>query len=572
MKKIFSFLFVIGLLTIISCSTIEQNITSFSINGVTATINDISITVALPAGTNVTSLTPTITVSEGATISPASGATVDFTAPVIYTVTAANKATRQYVVMVTVSASDPSVTNLCVSAIDPSSKGFQSGDGSTDKPYVICNAHQLNLINDLAPTASYMLNKSYILGVDIDMSGIEFSPIGDRNIVPNRGFTGVFDGNNKRITDLTINYTTGTGAGFIGYLSTAGLVKNLGLVNINITTTNDIAGGLVGLGNRATILNSYVTGNVSGSVFVGGLIGSQQDSTISGCYTAGTVNGTDNVGGLVGLFDDNSEISNSYSASNVMASGDYVGGLAGDGRGSTTSCLASGNIGAAGHVGGLLGSNYGTVHGCHASGTVTGSSDSIGGLIGSSAGTVEYSYAVGSVRGTLGSSSVGGLIGYNNAEVRSSYSTATVRGINNVGGLVGYNSGTSLIYNSFATGSVTGTDGVGGLIGDNESSVTSSYSIGTVLGTTNFGGLIGYENGTAGNSYWDTETSGQSDPLITDPTALGETTATMKDPLSTIYSSWDFERIWSFNEEECFSAPVPPFLPPYCCLRPFVDF
>ncbi|WP_152001203.1 MULTISPECIES: DUF5018 domain-containing protein, partial [unclassified Imperialibacter] len=60
----------------------------------------VSVTVA--TGTDATVLAPTITVSNQATISPASGAAQDFSAPVTYTVTAGNGATEEWAVTVTV--------------------------------------------------------------------------------------------------------------------------------------------------------------------------------------------------------------------------------------------------------------------------------------------------------------------------------------------------------------------------------------------------------------------------------------------------------------------------------------
>jgi hypothetical protein len=63
-----------------------------------------TIAVAVPAGTNVTTLVPAIGVSPEATVSPASGAVQDFTSPVQYTVTAANGTAAVYTVTVTVGA------------------------------------------------------------------------------------------------------------------------------------------------------------------------------------------------------------------------------------------------------------------------------------------------------------------------------------------------------------------------------------------------------------------------------------------------------------------------------------
>ncbi|MDD5639322.1 MAG: hypothetical protein PHR47_00760, partial [Candidatus Pacebacteria bacterium] len=60
-----------------------------------------------PYGTNVTSLTPTITISTDATISPLSGVAQNFTNPVTYRVTAQGGAFQDYVVTVTKMSINP---------------------------------------------------------------------------------------------------------------------------------------------------------------------------------------------------------------------------------------------------------------------------------------------------------------------------------------------------------------------------------------------------------------------------------------------------------------------------------
>lgn len=79
----------------------EKDITGFTLNGVSGTIDGQSISVILPFGSDVTKLVPVITVSEGAAVSP-EGAQ-DFTEPVKYTVTAENGTVKEYTVTVTVS-------------------------------------------------------------------------------------------------------------------------------------------------------------------------------------------------------------------------------------------------------------------------------------------------------------------------------------------------------------------------------------------------------------------------------------------------------------------------------------
>jgi hypothetical protein len=66
------------------------------------------------------SLTPTIAIS-GASVSPASGAAQDFTAPVIYTVTAADLTTKAYTVTVNVAPSGAKdITALTILGVDAS--------------------------------------------------------------------------------------------------------------------------------------------------------------------------------------------------------------------------------------------------------------------------------------------------------------------------------------------------------------------------------------------------------------------------------------------------------------------
>ena len=73
--------------------TILSPIKSFVINGVSATINDVNktITMTLPENTSLTALQPVIELTNGVSISPASGATVNFTNPVIFVVTSNGK-------------------------------------------------------------------------------------------------------------------------------------------------------------------------------------------------------------------------------------------------------------------------------------------------------------------------------------------------------------------------------------------------------------------------------------------------------------------------------------------------
>ena len=94
----------------------EKSIRSFVIDYVEGEIDEFSktVTVQMPQGTDVTELVPTIEVSEGATVSPASGEPQDFTNPVFYTVTAQNGTTAVYTVTVIVEGGEIEPTGKTV--------------------------------------------------------------------------------------------------------------------------------------------------------------------------------------------------------------------------------------------------------------------------------------------------------------------------------------------------------------------------------------------------------------------------------------------------------------------------
>ncbi len=96
----------------------EKNILSFRFDALddSGVIDQIARTISfvLPAETDVTQLVPTIEVSEGATVEPASGVAQDFTNPVTYTVTALNGTTAVYTVTVVLEGGDVEPTGKTV--------------------------------------------------------------------------------------------------------------------------------------------------------------------------------------------------------------------------------------------------------------------------------------------------------------------------------------------------------------------------------------------------------------------------------------------------------------------------
>ena len=331
---------------------------------------------------------------------------------------------------------------------------------------------------------------------------------------------GEFDGNGRKILNLTLDSDSASQAGLFGYLASSGKISQLGVENVNVTGAY-LVGGLLG-GNDGTVTNSYAIGNVTGDDYVGGLIGHNWKGTVSNSYSMGSVAGKWDTGGLVGI--NEGTLTNCYSSSSIT--GWYsAGGLAGINAGSVINSYSSGSVTAWYSVGSLVGINEGSLSNSYSSGSVTGwysvgglaginsetvnnsysiasvsGRSGVGGLVGTNHGSVRYSYVTGSVTGSVaGERDVGGLVGSNYDTVRNSHATNNVTGEWNVGGLVGSNYGP--VSNSYSTGSMTGNYYVGGLVGVNEDIVSDSLSTGNVSGNYYVGGLMGSNSGTVTTSY-----------------------------------------------------------------------
>ena len=96
-----------------------KDITEFAILGVNGTIGEDTISLTVPYGTALTALTPTTVSITGESVSPAAGASRDFTSPVVYTVTAADGTTKDYTVTVTVALdSSKDITQFAILGVN----------------------------------------------------------------------------------------------------------------------------------------------------------------------------------------------------------------------------------------------------------------------------------------------------------------------------------------------------------------------------------------------------------------------------------------------------------------------
>ena len=306
---------------------------------------------------------------------------------------------------------------------DTAGTTFAGGTGAVDDPFQISTIVHLNNIRNNSGGCNY-LEKHFVLTKDLDFedtdgSGADYvysTASGDENAkgwlpighdtMPGDGrdvfthfqgtpFSGSFDGGENVILNLLISRSDEEFVGLFGVAGTGGVVKNLGLENLNVSGGSQ-TGGLVGTSSVGTTISScYTAGDVSGAVNAGGLAGESfglitlcyssarvtssagssgglvgiANSIVSSSYSVGDVTGSSTVGGFVG-FAKTASIRSCYSTGSATGTGFKVGGFIGSNSTSTlTSCYSTGNAAGAGLVGGFLGEAIvGSATSCYSTG------------------------------------------------------------------------------------------------------------------------------------------------------------------------------------------------------------
>ena len=186
---------------------------------------------------------------------------------------------------------------------------IMGGTGSTNEPHIIASANDLKKFVEYYNDGRLLNNANVRLDANINCNGVTgFVQLADNT---DATFRGVFDGNNKTISNLTL-----TGSGLFGYIE-GGTVKDLTLSNYHLTGNSYPTGGIVAeLSNGATISNCSITNSTIACAEsqynpeVGGIAARMSGSTITGCiidnvkvraettYTGGS-GASANAGGIV---------------------------------------------------------------------------------------------------------------------------------------------------------------------------------------------------------------------------------------------------------------------------------
>ena len=244
-----------------------------------------------------------------------------------------------------------------------------AGSGTSDAPYLIFNADQLNEIR-YDPIACYSLE------ADIDLSSwiADNNPTQGWNPIPS--FSGVLRGNNHSISNLYINRKNTDNVGLFGSLG-YGTISNLHIVNAEIYGNNFVGclcgestGGSYGYNvnlRNISIINCIINAND----YVGLLVGTSKRTVVEDCYSYGEVTGNNYIGGIIGSDStgDYIDIIKKCNANISINGNDFIGGIVGYTSSLVTvnSCHANGKIVGRGYVGGIAIGQYVTCLNCFSS-------------------------------------------------------------------------------------------------------------------------------------------------------------------------------------------------------------
>ena len=139
-----------------------------------------------------------------------------------------------------------------------------SGEGTAASPYLINNLEELVWFQNHVNSGNNYQGKVVKLNADIDLGGMEWTPIST--------FNGVFDGGNHTISNLVISGNN-SNAGFFGQTNN-GEIKNLTIHNAKVSGYLNV-GVVAGTPYTSKYTNIKVTGHVevNGYAYVGGVGG-----------------------------------------------------------------------------------------------------------------------------------------------------------------------------------------------------------------------------------------------------------------------------------------------------------
>ena len=284
---------------------------------------------------------------------------------------------------------EPSVADIWDGSVDT------SWYDSYNEEFFIENAAQLAGLAELVNNGNSFYQKTIFLENDIDLAGLEWTPIGTESYP----FEGTFEGQNHVIYNLTINNSF-RHSGLFGYTRYAA-IGYLGLKNVNITSTYSggpaMAGALAGAQESTSVYYCFMEGSVTtqnnDQLPTGGLIGLFMSGNVFDCYAISDIfsnsSYSSQAGGLIGTtgwyHNETVYVENCYVISNIVTSGSstyaYAGGIVGVNCATSINILncfvVDSNISSNGYVSTILGYNVSgnvvSISSCHHANSTVGS-------------------------------------------------------------------------------------------------------------------------------------------------------------------------------------------------------
>lgn len=238
------------------------------------------------------------------------------------------------------------------------------GEGES-KVYLINNERDLERLAAYVNSDHDATGKTFKQTADITLTAAHTS-IGGYFEGKSKCFKGTYDGNNKKISKLTVTASNSNYQGLFGYTSKA-VIKNVTLADCNITG-KQYTGGIVGCAlSSTTIENCHVNGNINATASDagghGGIVGSATATSITNCTVIGTIStsvSNDNYGGIVGAANYDVVITSCENAANISGDGQNHGGIVGRDYNSSNKfkyCLNTGVVNGNQYVGAIAGQN-----------------------------------------------------------------------------------------------------------------------------------------------------------------------------------------------------------------------
>jgi len=418
---------------------------------------------------------------------------------------------------------------------------FAQGAYTSSGINYICTEAQLLAISGVPATH---FAGDFKLMADLNLGNIDMRPfmIGGGGLAQ---YTGTFDGNGHTISNYKIIAISSGGEGLFGDVRSGGIVQNLNVADVTITSSvsSRFLGAVVGNCQNAGELKNISATNVTidspGGNTCGGVVGVVNNSCPLSNLTATniTINNTNgfNIGGVVGDFNVAGNKAIEYLTANninITSSANTVGGVAGNAYANVNATVAhifstdvtlTQTSGSVSNYGGVFGHmralGAGEFRDFASTNTVinVAQANSVGGVLGNfltNPATASFknfsakNYTITDTNATAQSLDYGGVIGLLSGvgvtvdyiKAQGSISAANTQ---NVGGLIGRATGSGGVNIQYTGANTTIScttapcSVMGGAIGVQDGgAITHNFNYskvsGSVSGTDNIGGVIGY--------------------------------------------------------------------------------